>query len=279
MATLVNPDTLRQRWFNTFTEPSGTILSSNTTYWIVVNEDITDALQRVTYSSTKSDADTSSYGWSIGDEVIYKPAATDSWETSTWVLSLTVKGSFANDTPTSDTTPPTLETAEVNGATLTLTYDETLDTASVPAASDYTVSVAGATRSLASATPVAVSGSTVALTLSSAVTPGQTVTVSYAVPSTNPVQDAAGNDLAALSSQAVTNNTRTAANTVPTAAANTVTTNEDTAHTFAADDFGFMDADSGDALESVKIESLPASGKGELQLDNVALSSVSQMAH
>ena len=277
VATLVNPDTFRQRQFNTFTAPSGTMLSRNTTYWIVVNEDIGDSAQRFAYSTTSSDVDTSSYEWSIGNERLIKSAPTSSWSTNTFVLSMTVKGYLTNAPPTSDTTPPTLETAEVNGATLTLTYDETLDTASVPAASDYTVSVADATRSLASATPIAVSGSTVALTLSSAVTPGQTVTVSYAVPSTNPVQDAAGNDAAVLSSQAVTNNTRIAANTVPTAAANTVTTNEDTAHTFAADDFGFMDEDSGDALESVKIESLPAAGTGELQLDNVALSSASQM--
>ena len=277
VATLVNPDTFTQRQFNTFTAPSGTMLSRNTTYWIVVNEDSGDSAQRLAYSNTGSDVDTSSYGWSIGNERLIKSSPTTAWRSNNFVLSLTVKGNFANDARTSDTTPPTLETAEVNGATMTLTYDETLDTASVPAASDYTVSVADATRSLASATPVAVSGSTVALTLSSAVTPGQTVTVSYAVPSTNPVQDAAGNDAEALSSQAVTNNTRTAANTAPTAAANTVTTNEDTAHTFAADDFGFMDADSGDALESVKIESLPAAGTGELQLDNVALSSVSQM--
>ncbi len=33
----------------------------------------------------------------------------------------------------SDTTPPVLSTATVNGATLTLTYDEALDTGSTPA--------------------------------------------------------------------------------------------------------------------------------------------------
>ena len=49
-------------------------------------------------------------------------------------------------------------------------------------------------------------------------------------------------------------------NTAPTAANNTVTTAEDRPYTFAADDFGFMDADAGAALASVKIVTLPALG-------------------
>ena len=43
-----------------------------------------------------------------------------------------------------ETTPPELSTATVNGATLTLTYDETLDGNSVPAANAFSVSVGGA---------------------------------------------------------------------------------------------------------------------------------------
>ena len=49
-------------------------------------------------------------------------------------------------------------------------------------------------------------------------------------------------------------------NTAPTAADNTVTTAQDTAYTFAADDFGFADTDTADMLASVRIESLPALG-------------------
>ena len=51
-----------------------------------------------------------------------------------------------------------------------------------------------------------------------------------------------------------------AANTAPTAANNTVTTAEDRAYTFTAADFGFMDADTGAALASVKIVTVPAAG-------------------
>ena len=47
----------------------------------------------------------------------------------------------------------------------------------------------------------------VTLTLAAAVTDAQTVTVSYAVPTSNPLQDAGGTDAAAFSDQAVTNRT------------------------------------------------------------------------
>ena len=65
-------------------------------------------------------------------------------------------------------------------------------------------------------------------------------------------------------------------NTAPTAAAGSVTTSEDTPHTFDAADFNFSDTDSGDALASVKIESLPTTGTGELQLDDVAIGATPQ---
>ena len=61
--------------------------------------------------------------------------------------------------------------------------------------------------------------------------------------------------------------------TAPTASNGTVTTNEDTDYPFTASDFNFADT-AGDALESVKIVTLPASG--ELQLNNAAIGSVPQ---
>ena len=59
-------------------------------------------------------------------------------------------------------------------------------------------------------------------------------------------------------------------NTAPTAADNTVTTGVGAAYTFTADDFGFDDADTGDALASVKIVTLPS--PGTLALDGAAVS-------
>ena len=59
-------------------------------------------------------------------------------------------------------------------------------------------------------------------------------------------------------------------NTAPTAADKTVTTAQDTAYTFEADDFGFTDTNAGDTLASVKIVTLPA--LGTLALDGAAVS-------
>ncbi len=107
-----------------------------------------------------------------------------------------------NNTP--DTTAPALSSADVHGASLVLTYDEDLDGNSTPGASDFTVTVAGSSVTVSN---VSVSGKTVTLTLAAAVEHGNTVSLSYTIPATNPIQDAAGNDAAALSGQAVTNDT------------------------------------------------------------------------
>ena len=59
------------------------------------------------------------------------------------------------------------------------------------------------------------------------------------------------------------------ANTAPTAADKTVTTGEDRAYAFTADDFGFDDDDAGDTLASVTIVTVPAAGT--LALDGTAV--------
>ena len=102
---------------------------------------------------------------------------------------------------------PVLSTASVVGDALTLTYDAALDAASTPAASAFTVAGgAGASRSV---TAVAVSGSTVTLTVSPAAAEGETgITVSYAVPATNPIQFPGGGSAASLADHPVANRTR-----------------------------------------------------------------------
>ena len=116
-----------------------------------------------------------------------------------------------NNTGRADVTPPTLTGATVNGSTLTLTYDEALDRASVPAASDFAVTAAGSTVTV---TGVGVAGSTVTLTLATAVEANQAVALDYTL-GANPTQDAAGNDAVLLSGQTVTNNTGRADVTPP----------------------------------------------------------------
>ena len=120
------------------------------------------------------------------------------------------------------TTPPMLQSAAVDGASLVLTYDEDLDEGSVPPRDAFTVSVAGAARALAANDPVDVSGKTVTLTLATAAEHGQTVTVTYTVPTgtdPKPIRDVAQNNAAALAGQAVTNETPDIAGPVPTGVA------------------------------------------------------------
>ena len=104
--------------------------------------------------------------------------------------------------PAMDLDPPGLESAKVDDDTLTLTYDEALDEGSVPAASAFSVSLAGGAGEAPSA--VSVDGDTVTLTLATAAAVGQTVTVSYTVPTSNPVQDVAGNNAPAFADRSVT---------------------------------------------------------------------------
>ena len=60
-----------------------------------------------------------------------------------------------------------------------------------------------------------------------------------------------------------------AVNDPPTALVEGVTTDEDTAYAFRADDFAFFDGDAGDRLESVKVVRLPSTGT--LALDGTAV--------
>ena len=101
--------------------------------------------------------------------------------------------------------PPVLTGATVKGAELVLIYHENLDTGSIPATSLYSVAVDGGTGTAPS--NVTVSGRKVTLTLASAVKLAQTVTVTYTVPASNPVQDGSGIDAHALTNEAVINTT------------------------------------------------------------------------
>ena len=108
--------------------------------------------------------------------------------------------SLTNDTDTA----PVLSSAAVNGAALTLTFDQALKASSVPAASAFSVTVAGSARSVSA---VRLSGSTAALTLASAVAHGEAVAVSYAPPGSSPLVDGTGNGVAAFGPVAAANNT------------------------------------------------------------------------
>ena len=102
--------------------------------------------------------------------------------------------------------PPTLIAANTNeDGDVILAYSEPLDDTDHPATSAYSVSVDGT-----AVTPnsVAIDSNTVLLTLAVAVTPGQSVTVSYTVPTANPLQDTHGDAAAAINAEAVNNTLR-----------------------------------------------------------------------
>ena len=119
-----------------------------------------------------------------------------------------------------DRTVPALTDAAVSLKTLTLTYDEDLDSNSTPAKEQFTVKTNGIAKSLASTGAVAVSGATVTLTLADVVHTGAVVTVSYAVPGTDPLQDAAGNDAEPFTDEVATNSTADAVPELLSAAVN-----------------------------------------------------------
>ncbi len=102
---------------------------------------------------------------------------------------------------------PLLQTASVNGSTLTLTYTEALSTTG-PGAGSFAVTVNGVAAPVTSSM---VSGQTVVLTLATPVANGQGVTVSYTDPTggndVNAVQDTVGNDAPSVLLAIATNNT------------------------------------------------------------------------
>ena len=173
-----------------------------------------------------------------GYRVQWKEAA-DRWESPADVSETTVTGSghtvsgltdgveytfrlyavnTAGDSPASgeergtprETTAPAVSSATVDGATLAITFSEVLIESPVPVTTTFTVNVGQNERAVDA---VAISGSTVTLTLASAVTSGDQVTVSYTAPSTPSaarLKDLSENSAASFTAQAVTNNTAAA---------------------------------------------------------------------
>lgn len=101
---------------------------------------------------------------------------------------------------------PLLSDAEVNGATLTLTWNQPLDAAHAPLAGAFAVTINGTPVNVNS---VAISGDTVTLTLATAAIGGDTVALSYTDPSSgndvHAIQLLNGSDAASLTSQSVLN--------------------------------------------------------------------------
>ena len=139
-----------------------------------------------------------------------------------------------------DAAPPMQVSASVRGLSLVLVYDEPLDPASMPATGAYTVTATvGATTTTPAVSEVSIYGIWVTLTLDAAPAAGATVTLAYAPPASNPVQDEAGNDAPAFSGQKVNG---AAVNTAATGAP-TITGTAEVGQTLTAVTTGIADAD------------------------------------
>ena len=202
VATLENPATV-ENGLMTYTAPANTTLAARTTYYVVFSYSA-DTGGPALHSPTTNHEDSGSVPpWSIGDDRHERDRTpVGAWSTDPFGLEIKVNGGLAPDT-----TAPVLQKRElIDTTTLTLTYDETLKD-SVPPGSAYTVYV-GAAETQQTPTNVAVSGPTVTLTLGTAVTAGETVTLSYTAPTgagAMPVEDEAGNDAANFAKQTVLN--------------------------------------------------------------------------
>ncbi|MFV3075469.1 SwmB domain-containing protein, partial [Niveispirillum fermenti] len=114
--------------------------------------------------------------------------------------------------------PVTFQSATVDGATLTMTYDQALASLPGPAPGAFTVMVGGNAVAVNS---VLVDGPSklVILSLATPVTAGQSVTVAYTDPSgsndVNAIQDITGNDASSLTTTPVTNNTAVSTGNTP----------------------------------------------------------------
>ena len=109
-----------------------------------------------------------------------------------------------------DTMKPSIQSAVVGGTTVTLNFSEELDTTTAPAASAFLVTVAtvGSMNTVSAApTAVSMSGRSVFLTIGSAPTATQSLTATYAKPSTNKIKDLSGKEADGFSGQAVTKDT------------------------------------------------------------------------
>ena len=218
-------------------DASSFTLDPNTPFWIVVEQASGTTAILLSSTETLEEDPGAAPGWSIGDNS-HRRQSTETWSTassSSRVVRMAVKGKA---TPSAGT-PPALQSAEIDGAELTLGFSNTLDATSRPARSAFEVKVRGTAVSLSSSNPVSISGSAVTLRLGSPVTAGDTVTVSYTEPATNPIKDGAALVAPSFTNEPVFNNTP---NAEPTGRP-VISGIPERGQTLTADTSGIRDAD------------------------------------
>ena len=127
LATLTNPANLTGAGTKNFNDPANTILSANTTYWLVVsNAAETDGVGfRIGTAGNATADDGAAMGWSIGNS-LFKLDISTGWSTTGNRIIFTVKGSpVATNTPA--TGAPTITGTVEVGQTLTAVTTGILD--------------------------------------------------------------------------------------------------------------------------------------------------------
>ena len=189
---------------------TGISLDRNTVYWLVMNVtggSNNDAI--VSIVNTDAEDGDSAAGWAIADDRRVR-----AWtQTAGWagIGNRPAEFRFAVE-GYEKVSRPVLESAEVNGTSLVLSYDKGLDTTSRTAARQFGIRFGGG--ALQRATAISISGRQVTLTVPE-VRSGQVVTVSYTVPTSNPLKGSTGVAAAAFSDQPVTVNTGPAFGRLP----------------------------------------------------------------
>ena len=194
----------------TFTAPTDATLNANTTYWMAIERN-TGALE---VSNTTSNEERGLSDWSIGNTEIKSTA--NNWDTITsfsQALRFTVWGRVNDE----DTTGPSLQAdnSHVNpaGDQVILQFNEDIDedTADLPPINAFTVKADGETVLLENMEVSDSRDDQIKLNLASEakIYEGQTVTVSYADPSTDDdtaaLQDTSGGDADSFTDEEIQN--------------------------------------------------------------------------
>ncbi len=128
LATLTNPANLTGAGAKNFNDPANTMLSANTTYWLVVsNAAETDGVGfRIGIAGNAMVDDGAARGWSIGNSLFKLDISSTGWSTTGNRIIFTVKGSpVATNTPA--TGAPTITGTVEVGQTLTAVTTGILD--------------------------------------------------------------------------------------------------------------------------------------------------------
>ena len=164
----------------TFTAPANATLDASTTYFVVFSSTDSSTTLDLNLTSSNGEDTGGATGWSIGNSRRF--FQTGAWQTGGHAIKIRVNGTAV------DSTPPTLDSAEVNAATdVSLVFDEALVSGSVADKSAFSVTVEGNPRTIDSRT-LNSARTTITLVVDPGIRPGDTVTVSYTKPSTKPLK-------------------------------------------------------------------------------------------